>query len=194
MPVSAVDPNQTNNTYTHTFLDTGATIGPTYSLWPADRRSRCYGETTTTPQDAPAQVGLHKDEQVDQQPVHVRPPLVLLHQQQLGHEGAVRHELQPREGEAGAHRRLQRVERRREGRQHLQPNQTNKRRLGGGGGSSHVLHALAVEPPTTIRVEGDSKEELVVEVVDSGRVSRLFHSGWRVQVRMAGDQQQTTAS
>lgn len=42
---------------------------------------------------SPAQVWLHEDEKVDQETVHEHPPLVLLGQQQLRHEGTVRDEL-----------------------------------------------------------------------------------------------------
>lgn len=39
-----------------------------------------------------------------------------------------------------------------------------------GGGHSHVLHVLLVEPLTTVGLEGDSQEEVVMGVVDGGRV------------------------
>jgi len=69
-------------------------------------------------------MGLHEDEEVDEEPVHVGPPLILLHQQQLGHEGPVRDELEPREGEPRAGRGLQRVERRRKRRENLKTQTT----------------------------------------------------------------------
>ena len=120
------------------------------------------------------EVGVEELEEADEQPLHERPALLPLGEQQLGHEHAVRDELHPREGEAGQPRRLQRVEGRAEGREHLRLDRVERR-----------VGRVEVEEPAREEAEVGALVEVAAAVVaQQQRHERGQHALQQLHLRL----------